>query len=162
MNILSFKKHLVVGLIMLGAVIAISPVLASAYEQVANLSNACFTAPCNNGEAAWATWDTTTNGSYDEYRSFYYVMYASSTSDVPNDKTGWHEVTECRIHNVVTGSAADDCSYTIPTYPGTAGGSYRLYIRATTNFAGCGTWTPFPDVANCGDVQQMQITVYQP
>lgn len=99
------------------------------------------------------TWTVTTSDNFYEYRSVYYV----TTTDMgwgPTATTTWQEFTECRHEGYVNTETNDSCE---PTAPYTDSSVY-LWIRITTNFSGCGTWTPNPS-ASCGDYKEKRVNL---
>jgi hypothetical protein len=95
-----------------------------------------------------------------EYRSFYW--YATTTPPWVWTPVAywseWNEFSECREQGTVNPSGVIDICNTTSTLPVLRANTY-LWQRSTTNRqlipAGClSTFTPTPDVANCGDYRQ--------
>lgn len=119
---------------------------ASAWEWI---SNPWATSCCSSGGSATFTWRTNVSSPLSEYASLYYFVAPTSTDPgTIGNNTNWSEWTSCRRSGTITtGYRQEKCSITAPV----VGTTMYLFVRETTNYAGCGTWTPTPDVANCGD-----------
>lgn len=113
---------------------------ASAYEWITNPSISCSS--CQQGTAQDISWNLNTSGNYSEYETAY---YATTTSN-------WHEITNCRVQETVNGSSWNSCTFLVPNNVYGTG-----TIRVTTNYAGCGSWTPTPDVVSCGDLKDITV-----
>ncbi len=110
--------------------------LASTYEWIKGMT---IGTPVRSQTYVTTTWDVHTDGgTYYEYRSLY---YATGTAPYV-----WHEWTDCRRQGNVAGEITDYCSHQYPYTSVTT----TLIMRSSTNFTGCGTWTPTPDETNCG------------
>lgn len=143
------RKLLLATLIVAGLSLT-SSALASAYEWIDNLSWSTTDATCcSSNENVTFRWRTNTSGAYDEYRSVYYYVTTTSAY-TPDNNTAWTEWAGCRLSGTINGSLDEKCAVTVPT----VSVSSTLWVRRTTNFSGCGTWTPTPDTTNCGDAQQ--------
>ncbi len=88
--------------------------------------------------------DVNTSGSYLEYRSAYFQFSTTTFSE-----GSWNEWTDCRVSSTVSGTEHDVC-YPIVSTSTAPMATSTLWVRVSTNFAGCGTYTPTPDIANCG------------
>lgn len=134
MKILSLSARIMV---IAGALslVTVGVALASSYEFIKSVQ---FPSTTYSGNYATTTWDVRTTGTFYEYRSLYY-----STTNSPYN---WIEWTTCRREGNVDTEIQDTC---IPTLP-TVGTPTTLYVRASTNYSGCGTWTPTPDESSCG------------
>ncbi|MFA6429906.1 MAG: hypothetical protein WCV84_05435 [Patescibacteria group bacterium] len=99
------------------------------------------------------SWTVNTSSNFYEYRTVY---YATTTSGSPSS---WTEFTGCRHEGYVNGTADDGCDFTAPYYPGP---NHNLWIRITTNFAGCSpnTYTAEP-AEGCGDYREKGFPFYQ-
>jgi len=126
-----------------------APVYASAWEWLTNHQITSFSG--QSGTTINFKWKVNTSGSYHEYRSAY---WATSTSAV-EEPASWNEWANCRAHGVVTSNITDFCTATAPETDTTT----TLWVRATTNYSGCGTYTAFPNVSSCGDVSNVTTTL---
>ncbi|HID73302.1 TPA: hypothetical protein EYP38_05155 [Candidatus Micrarchaeota archaeon] len=89
-------------------------------------------------------WNVSTSGNYYEYRA----LYLNNTPAYSlSDSSDWTRVTHCDKAGYVNGWSLDGC-FNIP-FTGFSSGSHVAFI--TTNWAGCGTYTPVPDTSSCGD-----------
>lgn len=133
---------------------AIPKSTASAYEWLTNfIVSPQFGISSNRELKVYRTINT--SSSYEEYRTAYYQVSSTYDQISPSDPN-WIEWTECRAHSVVSTPVDDQCFPHTPSAPG----SSLLHILVTTNFAGCGTYTPNPS-ANCGDTTST-IAYYAP
>ncbi len=146
-NSFRFKIVLLFGFVsvLVGSVFIFKTVSSSSYEWIST-----FITPgncCTATATGTVSWQVTTNGNWYEYRTLYYATSNGPTST-------WMEFTEdegyqCRAEGYINGLGPNDsCSITIPDLPEPA--PAYLWIRATTNYSGCGTWTATPG-DNCGD-----------
>lgn len=144
-----FYKIAAAGLSVLSLAFFATKALTSAYEWINPFSiPGTWTV---SGATSTVSWTTNTSASYDEYRTAYY--YTTTTLQGPSDGD-WTEWTDCRHQGSVYPSSNDQCS---PPTPWVTTSSY-LWVRITTNFSGCGTWTPTPD-PNCGHYQQKRVDI---
>lgn len=165
-------KILCVSLMSVSALGFSFPVYSIAYEEVRYVwgvqAGTCwFGAPCyfsnpNNLpypklKAASSTnfgWGVTTTHSYFEYRSLYYYV-TSSTYFIPSSTwPTWTEHVECRRSGTVNVNANDRCTATTTN----VGAASTIWYRASTQWSGCGMWTPTPTVG-CGNYRQASSTL---
>lgn len=147
------RKFTLAAFILSGLLVS-STAFASAYEWINNLgwsttSGTC----CSTSQGATFTWRTNTSGAFDEYRSLYYYV-TTTVGYTPVDTDSWTEWTGCRLHSTINGYVDEKCAVTLPQVFSTS----TLWVRRTTNYAGCGTWTPAPNTTTCGDSQQSSHT----
>lgn len=155
------KIHVLFGALVVFGVglYAASPALASVYEWITTAEVSCTGSPsCHVNNWLTPSWTLNTSESFDEYRTVYYVITPSSTRDIPGDDAPWTQVHGCDLHGFVSGSSNEFCFFRAPESPPGSGGTYFLDLRITTNYAGCGSWTPNP-TAHCGDIQVKRVWV---
>jgi hypothetical protein len=149
------RRTTLAALVLSGLLVG-SAAFASTYEWISDLGwSTTGGTCCSTSQNVTFTWRTNTSGAFDEYRSLYY--YATTTPPglyVPGDSAPWTEWTGCRLHSTVNGYVDEKCAVTLPQ----VFSSSTLWVRRTTNYAGCGTWTPAPNTATCGDSQQSSHT----
>lgn len=123
---------------------SVPTVQASAYEWIQN-----FMTPgvvYSNTTSSAVLWVVNTTDNFYEYRS----LYHSTSTDGP-----WTEWTDCRHEGYVNTSSTDVCYPFIPATSVTT----TMYMRATVNFSGCGTYTPTPS-DGCGSLKTQAQTWY--
>ncbi|MBP9762863.1 hypothetical protein KBD34_04575 [Patescibacteria group bacterium] len=168
---------LIAGLAALvGTIVAVKPVFASAYEWISYLhlnSPGIITAygdrpwyygPVEPGDPIEVKWKTHTSSDYEEYRTLYYAYSPEPSTpyeDVHPEDMDWVELTSCRNSGTISSGTpiVDTCNIAVPTSTSMATNTQLLWLRATTNYAGCGTWTLTPG-ASCGDIREA-TTTYQ-
>ena len=153
-----FKKSLVLSLVFAGALSISTVAFASLYEwfdggTMYNLATGAASAQPGGSALGVLPGDTlrlkyrmSTNAPYEENRSVY-IVSTTSTGDV------YEEIPACRRTGTVNLSWDGSCDV---TYSILSGNSYK--IRVTTNFAGCGSFTPTP-TAYCGDALDFPVTL---
>lgn len=152
-NTISFWKR---GLVTLSvsclALFMASPVLASAFEFFTDASAervfTCFWTICSWKDRITYSIGVSGNGNYYEYRSVYQIT-SSSTPSGP--LTLYYELNHCRKEGRIGNGITESCDVS----DNGAGATPHLGYRITTNWSGCGGYTPTPDVANCGDVVEV-------
>lgn len=87
-----------------------------------------------------------TSGSYFEFTALYLDIsgYGNFT-----------RISECSFNQTISGYTELRC-FDI-SFAGFTNGTYPA--RITTNYAGCGGFTPTPDVINCGDIYEFNMTL---
>lgn len=143
------KKHVIgtmVGIVALACIGMVGIAHASSYEWIKGMSYT-LNNPFSSRNAT-TTWDVRTSGAYYEYRSLYYAT--SSTPSV------WTEWTHCRREGVVDTESMDSCGIENPAVAATT----TLYIRSSTQYSGCGTWSPTPNEATCGGTFTVTTTLW--
>ncbi|MCB9798199.1 hypothetical protein H6758_00555 [Candidatus Nomurabacteria bacterium] len=140
-------------LLVFGFAVTIGPVFASVYEWINPFwVSKTMVFPTETFKVLWTV---NTSDAYGEYTALYYKL----TEDPNNPPANWNRNFGCSHFDVVDSSESYICYMDAPTStmytPSTT-----LWIRVTTNYSGCGQWTPNPDVANCGDVQTTAIDYF--
>ncbi|MBP9762840.1 hypothetical protein KBD34_04460 [Patescibacteria group bacterium] len=97
------------------------------------------------GDSLLVKYRVHTSAPFQENRSVY-IVSSTSTGDT------YVEIPSCRRNSVVGNITDESCDL---TYSTTGGNSHT--VRVTTNYAGCGSYTPTPD-ADCGDVLDFPLT----
>lgn len=138
------------GLVALLLLTSAGVTYASTYEWITNF----FTSPSTgsvvrSGDIIKVYRDINTSGSYQERRTAYY-----QATTTPSD-FNWTEWTGCRVDSTITGSQTDHCYPLAPSVSATT----TLWVRVTTNYAGCGTYTPTPNTMTCGDATTTYMTL---
>jgi hypothetical protein len=150
----TFTKVFFTAVFSLGVFFLFSSVQASSHEWINpfNVPDPWYQDTTSTSATSTITWTTNTDGNWNEYRSVYY--YTTTTLQAPG-VGDWIEQTECRLSGNVNTSSNDSCSMRSPYVREP---SY-LWIRITTNWAGCGTWTSNPDTVNCGAYKEKRVTL---
>ncbi|MFH1393534.1 MAG: hypothetical protein ABII71_02050 [Candidatus Micrarchaeota archaeon] len=118
---------------------------ASPYEWLRSpwaSTSGTFNANANNTNKIY--WYPETSGNYYEYRALYL-----------HDGDDWVRITECDHAGYINGKATDGC-FNVPFW-GWSAGTYTA--RATIQWSGCGSYTPTPNTATCGDYHQFSLTL---
>lgn len=140
---------LAVAVFAVTAFVVLRPVSASVYEYIKNL----YTTTSEPDPSYLRSWTYTSTtyvtvaGGYNEYRTVYWT---TSTSENP-----WTEWTNCRREGYLSGEETATCTNLLPDVRTTS----TFYLRASTNYSGCGTWTPTPDEVNCGGTMTNTYTL---
>jgi len=149
-----FRTVLVTGTLCV-SFLFVGSALASAYEWMANYYFNGYPPEIRtvvqSGNYEKIHYTVLTSGNYYEYRSSYYAI----GDLMPTSSAGWTEWNTCRFSGYVNTSTQDVCYPQIPT----VGTTSTLWVRSTTNYAGCGSYTPEPDIANCGYKMTASSTV---
>lgn len=134
--------------VLIGSGLLIKTVWASSFEwftyfTVTGSSSGGVSIPFVTGTTSSTVWQVTTTGNYYEYRTLYW----GANTDPSNPPTTWTEYTQCEHAGNINGSGPyEGCNFTIQSAPN----STYYWVRATTNYTSCGTYTPNPG-SNCGD-----------
>lgn len=151
-------RYLIIGLSVTLSLAIGAFALASSYEWLTNFQVSPSTSPIHNGTFLKVYRNINTSGAFEEYRSVYYQFTAPEMG--PSD-SAWQEWTDCRVSGVVSGTLQDGCYPVIATSTAPTATS-TLWIRATTNYGGCGTYTPTPNIGTCGDIATSTGLLYTP
>ncbi len=128
-------------------VVALKPALASSFEWMVEVYlTTDYGLPLQSATYATTTYTTHAEGYY-ELRTVY---FSTCTASGP-----WTEWTNCRREGILSGEEIYECRNQLPTVLATS----MFYVRASTNYSGCGTWTPTPDEVNCGGTMTKSYTI---
>lgn len=142
------KKRYIAVISVAATILMAALVYASAWEWVVDGSvnlEGLFKADCP-GTDNNMTWKIATSDLEYEYVAFYLMKTAGSE---------WVQVSQCDWNSLVNGITPRGCSDI--KFTGFSPGDY--YARITINNADCGTYTPTPDLFNCGDVEEFNLTL---
>ena len=103
-------------------------------------------------------WGVSTTQSYTEYRSLYYYVTTTASWVPPQNWPTWTEITACRHSgSVAPPGGIDTCSATTTNTSVTS----TIWYRASTEYGGCGTWSPTPSqIPDCGGIRQASSTFF--
>ncbi len=96
------------------------------------------------GDSLRVKYRVQTSAPFQEHRSVY-IVSSTSTGNI------YVEIPSCRRSGTVANIVDESCDL---TYSTSGGNSYK--IRVTTNYAGCGSYTPEP-TAECGGVLDFPV-----
>jgi hypothetical protein len=161
--------------VLVGSIAVAKPISASVYEWISYIHlnspgilteygyRPWYSGIVEPGDPIKVKWQTNTTGSYEEYRSLYYAFtpVPAPLEVVRPADTDWIEITSCRNSGTISSGTPviDVCDITVATSTSMSTSTQWLWLRSTTNYSGCGTWTPTPG-AYCGDAQEA-TTTYQ-
>ena len=158
------KKILTISFVFalfLSVIFLAKPVFASIWEWIYSY----YPPPncCHANATSTVRWQVATSGgNWYEYRTYYYgtSTLASQTPTIWNEFRQDDGTYNCRKEGYIDGIGPEDaCEIKIPTFSPSSV-SY-LWLRVTTNYSGCGTWTPTPS-NDCGDSITDTWTYYNP
>lgn len=101
--------------------------------------------PTAPGDSLRVKYCVHTSAPFQENRSVY-IVSTTGTGQI------YLEIPSCRKNSTVANITDESCDLTYST----SGGNSHT-VRVTTNYAGCGSYTPEPD-ADCGDVLDFPLT----
>lgn len=150
-------KKILLTVSLVGSMFVGATVFASMYEwfgggTIHNLTTGIstfqpggFNLPTAVGDNLLVKYRVQTSAPFQEYRSVY-IVSSTSTGNI------YVEIPSCRRNSIVANTVDESCQLAYST----SGGNSHT-IRVTTNYAGCGSYTPEP-AAECGDILNFRVT----